>query len=104
MLYVNKIELKNVTRVHGHFIKSVNNNSIQFKVYWQTIGNHLPLAIHIYTCTDEIKLFFCKLTKRSCGKMKRKTQTNKTKIQYKRTPKLRMNISTNSCNARSLTV
>jgi len=58
MLYVNKIELKNVTRVHGHFIKSVNNNSIQFKVYWQTIGNHLPLAIHIYTCTYEIKLFF----------------------------------------------
>jgi len=76
MLYVNKIKLKNATRIHGHFIKSVNNNSIQFKVYWQTIGNHLPLAIHIYTCTYEIKLFFLQINKTKLWKNEDKN-TNK---------------------------
>ena len=37
-------------------------NSIQFKVYWQNIGNHLPLAINIYMYTW-YNAIFCKLTK-----------------------------------------
>ena len=52
-------------------------NSIQFKVYWQNIGNHLPMATNIYMYTWA-KAIFRKLTRRNCEQMKRKTQTNKT--------------------------
>jgi len=41
--------------------------SIKFKVYWQTIGNHLPLAINIYM-----------YTKRNCEENEKKAQINKT--------------------------
>ena len=40
--------------------------SIKFKVYWQTIGNHLPLAINIYM-----------YTKRNCEENEKKAQIHK---------------------------
>ena len=51
--------------------------SIKFKVYWQTIGNHLPLAINIYMYTWD-NAIFCKLTKRNCEENEKKAQINKT--------------------------
>ena len=45
--------------------------SIQFKVYWQNIGEYYYKHIHVHMS----KAIFCKLTKRNCEKKKRNTQT-----------------------------
>ena len=59
-------------------------NSIQFKVYWQNIGNHLHLAINIYMYTWDkaLKRKHTKLWKNE----EKNTNKQNTKIQYKRTP------------------